>query len=180
MYMFQPPDPRIPAVAFTPRKTKPSVAGLTVLAGILFAVVRFSISVVFILGIAPSGMEGVVETAWYGSIAASFGSGLVGAVMFWRLQGQKSTKFQGATAGIMAAFGSYAGIVLCVAVIAIVISDWYEAAAFGALVTGLVCGAGSVMITGIVTFPVLAILGMVLSSMQRASILDDDTTERSK
>ena len=175
--MFQPPDPRIPAVAFTPRETKPSPVGWAVLAGILFAAVRFSIGVACILWMAVSKineaqMDGIVETAWFANIAASFAAGLVGGVLFWRLRGQKPTKAQGAKVGIVAAFGSFAGNALGVASLIIVgISNGggdILGPALGAVLMNL-CGVGGATITGIVSIPVLVGLGAILASMQRQS-----------
>src|SRR5438045_770919 len=111
--MFQPPDPRNVPVASIQRPTKPSVGGLAVTAGILFAVIRFLISVVFILGMArPSrheaGMQGVEEAAWWAGGAAALAAGIAGAAMFWRLRGRMPTSAEGALAGVLAGLASYA------------------------------------------------------------------------
>ena len=164
--MFQPPDSRVPVVTFTAPKAATSLVRWAVFVGILFGVVRFSVGVVFIFWMVEpnKNLGGALyvpaEVAWLASIAASTGAGLVGGIMFWRLRKQRITKFQGATVGVMAAFGSYVSIAVCVG------------AVFGAF-NGVTWGALSAMITGIVTIPVLAILGMVLSSMQRASSIPE-------
>jgi hypothetical protein len=121
-----------------------------IVAGALFALARFLIGwLVILLFIGDPRTSEVTRGAERLPGIAAFSAGIAGALLWWLLVARQPSLWRGAVTGLLAALSSYVGIGLFGG------DDSWGFAFFGAAYTGWA------------VFPVLALIGVLLSWQQQ-------------